>query len=132
MDACGTRSALGIAVTRKITNKGIRILGNYYRPLLEAGELGHEFLHSRNRNVTVRVDTDNLGAVSVQIAGKFVDIPCSDLGMEGVSAADWIATGNALRRKHSKPRPIVEFPEPLWTQWEEPETFVGTTPMPLS
>lgn len=23
----------------------------------------------------------------------------------------------------TQPRPIVEFPEPLWTDWEEPETF---------
>ena len=27
------------------------------------------------------------------------------------------------RKRGPKPRPIVEFPEPLWTEWEEPVTL---------
>ena len=27
------------------------------------------------------------------------------------------------RKRGTQPRPIIEFPEPLWTEWEEPETF---------
>lgn len=27
------------------------------------------------------------------------------------------------RKRGPKPRPIVEFPEPLWTEWEEAETL---------
>jgi len=111
MDACGMRSAFGVSVDRKVTSKGIRVLGNYYRPRGEAGELGQHFLHSRNRGAKVRVDTDNLGVVSVQIGDTYIDVPCSDPAMEGVTAADWIATGTALRRRHSNAaqlvRPIV-------------------------
>ncbi|MFU0505612.1 hypothetical protein [Pseudaminobacter sp. NGMCC 1.201702] len=27
------------------------------------------------------------------------------------------------RKRGTAPRPVVEFPDPLWTEWEEPETF---------
>lgn len=27
------------------------------------------------------------------------------------------------RKRGTPPRPIIEYPEPLWTEWEEPETF---------
>jgi hypothetical protein len=27
------------------------------------------------------------------------------------------------RKRGVQPRPVVEFPEPLWAEWEEPETF---------
>jgi alpha-beta hydrolase superfamily lysophospholipase len=28
-------------------------------------------------------------------------------------------------KRGPKPRPIMEFPVPLWTEWEEPETFAA-------
>ena len=33
------------------------------------------------------------------------------------------ATPSTPRKRGPKPRAIVEFPEPLWTDWEEPETL---------
>ncbi|MBZ9892979.1 hypothetical protein LB545_01395 [Mesorhizobium sp. BR1-1-6] len=39
-----------------------------------------------------------------------------------VSAVD-PASAAPRRKRGMKPKPIVEFPEPLWTIWEEPEAF---------
>jgi hypothetical protein len=29
------------------------------------------------------------------------------------------------KKRGPKPKPRVEFPEPLWTHWDEPDTFSG-------
>lgn len=98
-DAHARRSMFGLTVTRTITNRGIRVLGNYYRSS-EDNQLGKYFLHDRQLDVDVRVDPDNLGVVSVKLHGVYIPVSCEDTNMEGRTAANWMATMSALRSKY--------------------------------
>jgi putative transposase len=97
-DAHARRSIFGLMVERTITNRGIRILGNYYRDS-ENNQLGNRFLHGRDLDVDVMVDPDNLGAISVKLDGIAIQVKCENEDMEGRTVANWIATMTALRTK---------------------------------
>ena len=102
------RALFGQIHERVVTNKGIRILGNYYR----SRELGNYFINARSniegrstkkqRTLKVHVDQKNLGAVSVNIGGRLVPLPCLDPDMEGRDAATWMSTVASLKASNGR------------------------------
>lgn len=93
------RAIHGIKLKRTITSRGIRVMSNYYRT--ESGPLGEHFRDSNDLEVEIRVNTDNLGAISVRLpTGKLIEVPCREASMEGVTAQWWIAATTHLRTRN--------------------------------
>lgn len=93
------RAIYGIQLERTITSRGIRVMSNYYRT--ESGPLGEHFRDSKDLKVTCRVNTDNLGAISVRLpTGELIEVPCRETSMEGVTAQWWIEAVTHLRTKN--------------------------------
>jgi putative transposase len=102
------RSLFGLIHRRVVTNQGVRFLGNYYR----SAELGKFFINARSniegrstkkqRELEVRVDQKNLGAISVNIRGRLYPLVCEDPDMEGRDAATWIATVGQIKDSNQR------------------------------
>lgn len=92
------RAIFGIKLKRTITSRGVRVMSNYYRT--EDGPLAQHFRDRDDLEVEVRLNTDNLGAISVKLpTGQLIEVPCRDADMEGVTAQWWIEATTHLRTK---------------------------------
>ena len=102
------RSLFGQSHERIMSNMGIRFAGNYYTSTLLARHFNQARSNIRShdsgkfRKVQIRVDQMNLGAISVDIAGKFYPLICVDRDMEGRNLADWVATVSEINRHNAK------------------------------
>jgi len=95
------RHIFGTTIQRKIGGRGIRFLNVHYQsePLQkirrEAGQ----------RRVSVRIDQDNMGEISVKGNHGWISVPAADDGMngvlKGVSVPMWLETAAHLRRLHA-------------------------------
>ncbi len=79
------RTALGVEVERTLTKQGIQVATNFY----SCPELRDRFRHSRQRKFRVRIDPDDIGAVSVLIDRAWVDAPCVQGDVHGVTLDAW-------------------------------------------
>ena len=104
-DASTVRAVTGIELGRTITARGIRVMGNYYRTA--DGLLAEHYRDSNDLDVRIRVDVLNLGAISVKLPGGWIDVPCRDPKMEGVSAEWWLAATRHVREKHRHEAELV-------------------------
>lgn len=76
---------------------GVRVLGlNYTSPELHA-----HFRRHGEIDVEVRVDTRNLGAVSVRFPDGYRTVPCVIEGFEGVDAKSWQLCQERIRRDNA-------------------------------
>jgi putative transposase len=94
-DADKLRAIFGIKLTRKIRTGGIHVLGLAYNS---------EELESYRRRVgdiqaDVRLDSENIGRVSVRVDQDWLAVPCVDAGFDRVRAKAWIDTLADLRRR---------------------------------
>jgi len=92
------RAIFGTTLSRKTSNRGVIILGLPYL----SQSLGARFLARAEETVSVRVDPQNLGAVSVKFNNEWHRVPCLDREMEGVSMDLWIETQEDIRRRHAE------------------------------
>lgn len=97
------RVVFGFSDNRRIQNKGIRFLGNWY-----AESKDHRLAKLRKKigqkEVAIRVDLQNLGSIAVRELGadtEWFPVKCNVAAMEGVSAAEWLAVGAELQRKYA-------------------------------
>ncbi|NGO51059.1 Mu transposase C-terminal domain-containing protein [Allomesorhizobium camelthorni] len=100
------RTVFGFSDNRRIQNRGIRFLGLYYR----SSELALLRRSVGQADVRIRADLENLGTVwfSKNVPGAKWESANCDLDMEGVSAALWIDTEAALRRKYANVAKLSE------------------------
>lgn len=91
------RHIFGIAVERRITNSGIRVLGLDY----QSEPLQRLRRTARQKPVLVRVDKSDLGYVSVRTNDGWLTVACQRTGFDGVSVAEWLAAQKAMRREHA-------------------------------
>ncbi len=102
-----TLAVFGARLTRRLSMRGVRFLGNHYSCPALADDIMANHLHE----VAIRVDEEDLGQLSVQIGGAWHLAPCVDDGFDGVSAATWLAALAELRRRFAREdemtRPVV-------------------------
>lgn len=98
------RHVFSTVVECRVGNRGVRIAGLFY----QSKALQKARRSIRDRFVLVRVDTDDLGAVSVKTDQGWISVPCSTSGFEGVSLYHWQHTQAALRRKHASVAALSE------------------------
>lgn len=92
------RIAFGLILERTAQKDGIRVMNIRYH----SEELAQFFLDHQNQKIQVRWFDEDLGAVHVQINGRWVEVPAlSDL-FDGVNATTWKAAQRALRAKDGK------------------------------
>ena len=84
-DAHERRTALGIPQQRTLSNRGVLFLANHY----DCPELREHYRRSRDRRVDIRVDPDDLGAVSVRIGQRWHPAPAVGGGLDGVPIVAW-------------------------------------------
>ncbi|MBV7521158.1 Mu transposase C-terminal domain-containing protein [Ensifer sp. ENS12] len=90
------RHIFGINVMRMIAPNGIRYLGIHY----QSRELQHIRRRRRNPEVLVRIDRQNLGAVSVWDGDGWVSVPAVHEEFKGMSYWAWSAACSELRKKN--------------------------------
>jgi putative transposase len=84
-DAHTRRTALGVEVERTLTGQGLQVATNFY----SCAELRYKFRHSRQRRFRLRIDPDDIGAVSVLIEGQWIDAPAVSGDIDGVTLDAW-------------------------------------------
>lgn len=93
------RTVFGFSDNRRIQNRGVRFLGLFYR----SSEVANLRKSVGQADVRIRADLENIGTiwVSRNLPGaEWFAVPC-ELDMEGVSAALWMESVAALRRRHA-------------------------------
>lgn len=103
-DATTQRAVFGIPVERDLGRHGVRVHGiNYSCP-----ELQDALLRGRLRQIPVRVDPDDISAVTVDVDGKYVTAQAVTGSVEGLSLAAWQDIVFNLRAKHGKEAQLTE------------------------
>lgn len=98
------RHIFSTAVECRIGNRGVRVAGLYYQsPELQAARRA-----AGSKPVLVRVDTEDLGHVSVLTANGWITVPCFTAGFDGVSLDHWRATQAELRRNYASVAALSE------------------------
>lgn len=101
------RAIFGIALTRTLSKRGIRVLGLHY----QSQALAALFARDGNVSVAVRIDPEDLGWISVEIDRVWKATPCATAGFQGVPIAAWLDVVTDQRRRHAitaaASRPIV-------------------------
>jgi putative transposase len=91
------RHIFSTAIQCRIGNRGVRAAGLYF----QSKALQHARRSVRSKPVLVRVDTDDLGHVSVKTDEGWLTVPCSTPGFDGVSIEGWRLTQEDLRRRYA-------------------------------
>lgn len=110
------RAVFGQQLERKLTKEGVRVMNMQYH----SHELARFMNNKEERDVKVRWHPDNIGHVTVYAGRQKMQVPAMLDGMDGVTAAQWIAacrnlSATAPNRKefdqtaaHAAIRAIVE------------------------
>lgn len=98
------RHIFSTVIECRVGNRGVRVAGLFY----QSKALQQARRTIRDRYVLVRVDTENLEAVSVKTDEGWITVPCSTLGFEGVSFEHWKLAQASLRRKHASVAALSE------------------------
>ena len=98
------RHIFSTAVECRIGNRGVRIAGLYY----QSAALQDARRDAGSKPVLVRVDTDDLGHVSVKTTKGWITVPCSTVGFDGVCLDHWRATQAELRRNYASVAALSE------------------------
>lgn len=96
-DADVARHVFGVSWDRKVSGKGVRILGLYY----QSPELQRHRLRARSSTVTVRVDPNDLGYVSVRVDDGWITVKCAREGMDRVSVVHWLLSAQRIREHNA-------------------------------
>jgi putative transposase len=96
------RRAFGENFPVTLQAQGIEIFGNWYT----SPETDDLFQTKPEREYTVRVDSEDLGAVSLRVTGGWLTVRGPDV-MKGVSAAVWDAALASLRRQNKDLQDLV-------------------------
>lgn len=98
------RHIFSTVVECRVGNRGVRIAGLFY----QSKALQKARRSIRDRFVLVRVDTEDLGAVSVKTDEGWITVPCSTTGFDRVSLFHWRQTQADLRRRYASVAALSE------------------------
>lgn len=98
------RHIFSTVIECRVGNRGVRVAGLFY----QSKALQQARRTIRDRYVLVRVDTENLEAVSIKTDEGWITVPCSTPGFERVSLDHWSLAQAALRRKHASVAALSE------------------------
>jgi putative transposase len=87
------RVVFGARFTRKVTKKGICVLGVQYH----SDALARWMPHTNELNISVRWHRDDIGAIAVNVDGEWVEVPSVLEDMRGVRAEIWHGAVRSLR-----------------------------------
>ncbi len=91
------RQAFGIRVERVLTKRGARVLGIDFNSE-EIVEVRKQY---GNLKCPIYFDPDSLGAVSVYVKGRWIEVANSIENFSRVSVEEWNATGAILRKRYA-------------------------------
>jgi putative transposase len=97
------RRAFGEPFTVTMQAEGIEIFGNWYR----SPKIDELFQRSPQRDYTVKVDGEDLGAISLRVDDGWLTVPGPQI-MKGVSVAVWEAALANLRRQDQDLQNLVK------------------------
>ncbi|WP_460272364.1 Mu transposase C-terminal domain-containing protein [Celeribacter sp. ULVN23_4] len=91
------RRAFGICLERQVTAKGISVTGIAYN------SRALQVLRRRPQNtkVTLYLDPNDLGTISVWTGKEWLEVECSVENFHGVKLDEWVAVGRILRRRYA-------------------------------
>lgn len=98
------RHIFSTAIQCRIGNRGVRAAGLYY----QSKELQNLRRSLGSKFALVRVDTEDLGHVSVRAGKGWLTVPCSTPGFDGISLDHWRETQAELRRSHASVAALSE------------------------
>lgn len=108
-DKARFRAVFGQNLTRRISNRGVRVLGLHYA----SPEVASLRRAVGQRSVLVRVNEDDLGTISVREdvpETPWLTVPCSIGGLDGVNIDTWLAAGRSLKRQNAD---LAKLREPV-------------------
>lgn len=132
-DRPSLRAAFGKRLRCTLSGRGVRVLGLYY----QSTSLHAHFKKVGSRKVEVRVDELDLGAVSVDVGGGFLTVPCIHDDFSDVSIHVWMQTLDELRLRHAKDnrhgmQVVRETRRAIAALRENAEAFAGIPPETIS
>ncbi len=80
------RSAVGVEMQRKLSKRGIDVFGNYYT----CPELQTFWHKSAKRQMRIKVDPHDIGAISILIGDTWVTADALDCDLDGVHMSSWV------------------------------------------
>jgi len=105
-DADTNRHIFGTTVERRIGNEGVRVLGLRY----QSPELQRLRRDVGLKPVLVRLNSADLGHVSVRSNKVWLTVPCLRSGFDGVSITRWLEAERLLRRTNAN---MAKLSEPI-------------------
>ncbi|EBA10454.1 Mu transposase C-terminal domain-containing protein [Sagittula stellata] len=94
MPALGLRRrALGTRLKRTVSKKGISVLGIRYHSEV----LARWFMHNTEKEVRVRWYSEDLGAIAVELDGKWIEVPSVFERFHGERAQTWMLAVREVR-----------------------------------
>ena len=94
MPALGLRRrALGTRLKRTVSKKGISVLGIRYHSEV----LARWFMHNTEKEVRVRWYSEDLGAIAVELDGKWIEVPSVFERFRGERAQTWMLAVREVR-----------------------------------
>lgn len=87
------RRALGTRLECTVSKKGISVLGVRYHSKV----LGRWFMHSTKKQVRVRWYSEDLGAIAVELDGKWIEVPSVFERFRGERAQTWMLAVREIR-----------------------------------
>lgn len=98
------RIVFGTTLSRKVTNTGIQVMGIRYH----SDQLAMWFLSAIDRTVPVRWFDQDLGAIEVQLDGKWHEVAAVHRAFDGRTAQDWARTAHDLRDNRRRNEKLYE------------------------
>ena len=91
------RRAFWISLERKVTAKGITVLGVAYN----SRELQKLRRRPENKKVALYLDPNDIGTISVWTGKEWLEVDCSVENFHGVKLDEWVAVGRILRCRYA-------------------------------
>jgi putative transposase len=82
--------------TRVVSKEGITVLGVRY----QSRQLAEWFVHAHDRSVRIRWYPEDIGAIAVELDGRWIEVPAMFDGVAGLSAQKWLCAVRSLRASH--------------------------------
>ena len=98
------RAIFGTELIRQVTLRGIRFLGLHYHD----HALAERILERGPFEATIRVDEDDVSAISLRVGDAWRRIPCRTEGLEGISIKVWTAAAADMRRRYARKAEITQ------------------------
>ncbi|CDP53018.1 hypothetical protein [Devosia sp. DBB001] len=98
------RHIFSTVIECRVGNRGVRVAGLYF----QSKQLQKARRSIRDRYVLVRVDTEDLGHVSVKTDEGWITVPCSTIGFDGVTLFHWQRAQEELRRRYASVAALSE------------------------